>query len=229
VGPGLSISNLAGYTLQRNNAGQLLISPTTGLPLKDNNFRNVGDRNPDYKMGIINNFTIAKDVSLSFNIDIRKGGDVFNGNKMMMTITGVGINTLDREQPRVVEGVLADGLENTANPTKNTITIVPYYRSDFYNSMYTEADFIESVNWVRLRDVTLSYRLPVSLVKRQKLIKGASVYVTGTDLFLLTNYSGVDPNVSSLNASTRGIGGSGIDFGSIPTTRGLNVGIKAQF
>jgi outer membrane receptor protein involved in Fe transport len=46
VSAGTSIYNLAAYTLQRNSKGQLLISPTTGLPLKDNNFRNVGDRNP---------------------------------------------------------------------------------------------------------------------------------------------------------------------------------------
>lgn len=229
VGAGLSIANLAGNRLLRNNNGDLIISPTTGLPVKDLNFVPVGDRNPDFKMGIINTFTFAQNFSLSFNIDIRKGGDVFNGNEMMMVLTGVSKKTLDREQPRVIPGVLQDGLENSATPTKNTIVLNPYFRNDFYSSMYTEADFIEKVNWLRLRDVTLQYRIPTNIIGKQKIFKSAAVYVTGTDLFLITNYSGIDPNVNGLNSTSTGFGGAGIDYGSIPTTRGINFGIKAQF
>jgi TonB-linked SusC/RagA family outer membrane protein len=229
VGAGLSIANLAGNRLLRNNAGQLIISPTTGLPVKDLNFVPVGDRNPDYKIGFINQITFNKNWSLSINLDIRKGGDVFNGNEMMMVLTGVSKKTLDREQPRIIQGVLQDGLENTANPTTNNIVVNPYYRNDFYSSMYTEADFIETVNWLRLRDVTLQYNVSGRYLKHQKLIKTAGVYVTGTDLFLITNYTGVDPNVNGLNSSSTGFGGAGIDYGSIPNTRGINFGIKVQF
>ncbi|HET7896098.1 MAG TPA: SusC/RagA family TonB-linked outer membrane protein, partial [Flavisolibacter sp.] len=183
VSPGSSIANLSGIKLQRNSNGQLLISPTTGLPIKGTDYVPIGDRTPDFKMGVINSFTFFNNLDFSFNLDIRKGGDVFNGNEMMMTITGVSKKTLDREQPRVIEGVLKDGLEETAHPTKNTIVINPYYRNDFYSAAYTEADFIESVNWLRLRDMTLSYHLPNTWLKKQSFIKQASVFLTGTDLF----------------------------------------------
>lgn len=229
VGAGLSIGNLAGNRLLRNNQGQLIISPTTGLPVKDLNFVPVGDRNPDFKIGLINSFTFDKNWTLSFNLDFRKGGDVFNGNEMMMVLTGVSKKTLDREQPRIIQGVLQDGLENSANPTPNSIVINPYYRNDFYSSMYTEADFIETVNWLRLRDLTLQYNVSGRILKRQKLIKSAGLFVTGTDLFLITNYTGVDPNVNGLNSTSTGYGGAGIDYGSIPNTRGINFGLKAQF
>lgn len=229
VGAGLSIASLAGNKLARNNTGQLLISPTTGLPVKDLGFVPVGDRNPDFKLGIINNFTLAQNFNLSFNLDIRKGGDIFNGNEMMMVLTGVSTKTLDRELPRIVPGVLQDGLENSATPTRNTIILNPYFRNDFYSSMYTEADFIENVNWLRLRDVTLSYKISNRLLEKQSFIKNAAVFVTGTDLFIITNYSGIDPNVSGLNSTSGGFGGSGIDYGSIPQARGINFGIKAQF
>ena len=229
VGAGLSIASLAGNRLLRTTAGQLIISPTTGLPIKDASFVPVGDRNPDYKIGIINNFTLAQDFNISFNLDVRKGGDIFNGNEMMMVLTGVSTKTLDRELPRVVPGVLQDGLENTATPTKNTIILNPYFRNDFYSSMYTEADFIENVNWLRLRDLTLSYKLSNRFLQKQRFVKNAAVFVTGTDLFIITNYSGIDPNVSGLNSTSGGFGGSGIDYGSIPQARGINFGIKAQF
>lgn len=229
VSVGTSVANLVGTTFQRNNAGQLIISPTSGLPLSTSTYTNIGDRTPNYKIGLINSFTLFENFNLSFNLDIRNGGDVFNGNEAMMILTGTSIKTLDRMQPRIIEGVLADGLQNTANPTRNTITIVPYFRNDYYDGAIAEADFVEKVNWLRLRDITFGYRLPTSLIKRQKLIKSASVFVTGTDLFIITNYSGMDPNVNANNASTRGFGGAGIDYGAIPNPRGINFGIKVQF
>jgi hypothetical protein len=227
---GASLANISGYTFRKNTAGQILISPTTGLPLIDANFVPIGDRNPDYKIGLINSFTFMKDWNLSFNIDFRKGGDVFNANELMMRINGTSVNTLDREVPRVIEGVLLDGLENTSTPTRNTIAIVPALHNEYYNTAFSEGDFVENVNWVRLRDVTLGYRLPQTLLKRQRVFKALSLFVTGTDLFMITNYSGVDPNVNALNAgNTRGFGGQGIDYGSVATPRGLNIGLKAQF
>lgn len=230
VSVGSSVTNLVGSSFQRNNEGKLLISPTTGMPMPTASYINIGDRTPDFKMGIINSFTLFKDWNLSFNLDLRKGGDVFNGNEAMMVITGTSKKTLDRMQPRVVDGVLADGLQNSATPTRNTIAIIPYYRNEYYDAAIAEADFIENVNWLRMRDITLGYRLPSSLLKRQKIVKSAMVYVTGTDLFIITNYSGMDPNVNALTAATsRGVGGSGIDYGAIPTPRGVNFGVKVQF
>lgn len=227
---GRSLWNLAGPDFLKNDAGQLIISPTTGLPVKSpETFSNIGDRNPDFKIGVINSFTFFRDLNLSFNIDIRKGGDVFNANELMMIINGNSLKTLDREQSRVITGVLQDGLQNTANPTPNTIAITPYYRNDYYNAGFAEADFVEEVNWVRMRDITLGYRMPQAIVKRQTFIKSASIFVTATDVFMITNYSGVDPNVNSLSAISRGPGGAGIDFGAVPTPRTINIGLKASF
>ena len=93
-------------------------------------------------------------------------------------------------------------------------------------SAAAEEDFIEEVNWMRLRDLTLSYRLGKKIIDRQKIIKSASVFVTGTDLFMITNYSGADPAVNANTAASRGYGGTGIDFGSVSTPRGINFGIR---
>jgi ferric enterobactin receptor len=230
VSVGSSITNLVGFAFQRNDAGQLLISPTTGLPISTATYINIGDRTPDFKIGLINSFTFFKDITLSFNLDIRRGGDVFNGNEAMMILTGTSVKTLDRLQPRVIDGVFADGLQNSATPTKNNITIIPYFRNDYYDGAFAEGDFIETVNWLRMRDITLGLSLPNKYLKRQKVVRSASVFVTATDVFLLTNYSGMDPNVNALNASTaRGVGGAGIDYGAIPNPRGINFGLKVQF
>ncbi len=231
VYPGSSISNLSTSQILRNTAGQILISPTSGLPSTNAalDFVIAGDRQPDFKIAFINTL-YYKDFTFTFNLDFRKGGDVWNGNEYFLYVTGLSKRTLDRETPVVINGVLNDGLQNTANPTPNSITVYPYYRSDYYAATnVSEADFIETVNWMRLRDATLTYNLPKSLLKRQKIVSNASVFVTGTDLFMVTNYTGADPSVNANTAFSRGYGGTGIDYGSISTPRGLNVGFKVQF
>ena len=125
---------------------------------------------------------------------------------------------------------MKDGLENSANPTKNYISINPYFKNTYYNGTIAEADYVESVNWLRMRDITFGYNLPSKLLKRQKVFRSASVYVTATDVFLITNYSGIDPNTNVLNASnTKGYGGAGIDYGSIPNPRNISFGLKLNF
>jgi ferric enterobactin receptor len=224
---GAFTGNLAGYTFQKNEKGELLIDPATGYPINQNTFENIADRQPDFKLGIINNVSY-KGFNLNFNIDIRKGGDVFNANEMYLYVNGLSKRTLDREQPRVIKGILKDGLENTSNPTPNNIAVIPYYTQGFYNASTSEADFIEDVNWLRMRDITLSYRLPNAMLKRMRIFKSFQITVSAQDLFMITNYTGADPNVNSLNATSRGFGGAGIDYGALSNPRRFNFGVRFQ-
>lgn len=227
---GAFTGNLAGYNFQKNTNGQMLIDPATGYPITNSTFQNIADRQPDFKIGVINNFTIG-DFNVGFNLDIRKGGDVFNANEMYLYTIGLSKKTLDRETPRVIQGVLNDGLQNTSTPTLNNIALTPYYTQAFYTTTanVSEADFIESVDWVRLRDLSISYRFSDALLKKINFFKQVVFTVSGQDLFLITNYSGADPNVNGLNASSRGLGGAGIDYGAISNPRRLNAGFKFQF
>lgn len=142
------------------------------------------------------------------------------------------MRTLDREQPVVFEGVLKDGLENTANPTRNKIVIDPSRDPNFWSTTYglPEIDFIEKdINWVRLRDVTLNYNFTSSLLRNMRFVKTGSVFVTATDVFILTNYSGLDPVVNGNSAAVGGSGGAGFDYGNFPMPMGVNVGINVGF
>ena len=57
----------------------------------------------------------------------------------------------------------------------------------------------------------------------------ASFFVTGTDLFLITNYTGLDPIVNGNSAAVGGSGGVGIDFGNVPIPKGVNFGMRLDF
>lgn len=225
-GPSTSIT---AYGYQRNTAGDILIDPANGLPLVDQSFKVRGDRNPNYTLGINNNFRY-KNWSLSMLWDLKVGGDVFNATNMYLTLRGKSTRTDDRKTTRVVTGVLNDGLQNSATPTRNTIAITPYDLQTYYTARMPEEEFIQkNVNWMRLRDLTLSYTFPASTIKKYSFLKSMSAFVTGSDLILITNYLGADPAVSGNTAGTRGVGGFGFDYGNIATPIGINVGLRANF
>lgn len=233
--PGGPLTTLTGNSYLRNDRGDILINPATGLPITETVWRVVGDRNPHFTMGFLNTFRY-KNLSLNLLLDIRKGGDVFNGTEDYLYRNGLSTKTLDRETPRVIQGVLKDGLENTANPTPNTIQVIPYYSNGFYGSANTtpatlaDETFIErNVNWLRVKEVTLRYALPPTVLANSRVFKSVSVFATGTDLLLLTNYTGGDPGVNASNSVTGGSGGYGIDYGNIPLPRAYNVGISVGF
>ncbi|TDO20043.1 SusC/RagA family TonB-linked outer membrane protein [Pedobacter duraquae] len=226
---GSSISAFAGQNYLYNNAGQLLINPANGMPIRDAVFTPIGDRAPDFTVGVTNSFTY-KNFNLSFLLDIRKGGDIYNATEQYLYARGLSKLTLDREVPRIIQGVFRDGLENTANPTKNNVVVIPYITTSYYSTFSNTADFLQKdVNWIRLKDVTLSYNLPKQLFVGSKTFKSVNVFVTGTDLLMLTNYNGVDPQVSGLSAAAGGLGGSGIDFGNIGLPRAYNFGVRVGF
>ena len=204
----------------RNNKGQVLIEPTTGLPIRASNFIDRGyDRQPKWTMGLTNTFRYNK-LTVNFLLDFRRGGDVFNATDHFLTARGLATRTLDREVPRVVAGVLRDGKENTDTPTINHIVVVPAQLNGYYTGMSEELFIEKNINWVRLRDITLSYNVP------ERFARNASVFVTGTDLFLITNYTGLDPIVNGNDAAVGGSGGVGIDYGNFPIPRGLNIGFR---
>jgi len=82
-------------------------------------------------------------------------------------------------------------------------------------------DFIENTDWVRLREVTLSYRLPYKLLKKSPF--GAiDVTVTGRNLWLTTPYTGVDPETSLTGATNA----QGLDYFNMPNTKSIGVGLR---
>lgn len=225
-----SATAIGGYSYLRNSKGQILINPSTGFPIANSNFLPIGDRNPDFTVGLVNEFRIFKNFTVSCLLDIRRGGDIFNGNEYYLFTRGLSTRTLDRDQPMVFQGVLKDGNEETANPTVNTIEIVPSANDAYFTSAIQPEEFVErDINWVRMRDITLTFDFPKTMLGTQQVIKNLSVFVNGTDLFLATNYTGADPYVSSTTPATGGAGGFGMDFGKISLPRTFSAGLSVTF
>jgi len=143
-----------------------------------------------------------------------------------------------------VSGILQDGLENTATPTRNNILVTPYYNNLYYSSSnMPEEDYMErNIKAFRLRDISLSYTIPSKALVNNAgkgmdhpglldfvNFKSLSLFVTMNDLFLFTNYSGADPAANGGNASLRGVGAVGFDYGNIAAPLSFNAGLRVGF
>lgn len=213
---GGSLFGINGNVWKRNAQGQLLLS-NTGYPQVAVPLANIGDRNPNFTMGITNTFNY-KDFMFSFMVDIRSGGKIFNATENALVRSGLSLKTLDRGT-KTFDGIIeSTGLQNT---------IAVPLTQDYYQTIYANQgyDFVEDGSWTRLRYATLTYNMPTQYLGKLK-IKGLSFTATGRNLILITNYSGVDPEVSGSGAGVGGTGSFGFDNLGVPATRGFDLGLK---
>ena len=223
-------TSITAFGYARNDKGDILINPNNGIPVTDGVFRLRGDRNPDFTLGLSNSFRVGQ-WRFSMLWDTKVGGDIFNGTAMFLTRIGRNpLTTADRMTPRVIRGVMNDGLQNSANPTPNTISITPYLNEGYYTTMPEEAFIQRDVNWARLRELTVAYSFkgkPLLIDFNQ--LKSFELFATANDLILITNYLGADPQVNGNTAGSRGVGGFGFDYGTLPAPISVNIGLRAGF
>lgn len=216
--------------------GPYQIDPTTGLYKVNATNPVVGNREPDF-IGGFENTLQYKRLTLSFLLDIRIGGDVFNGTEYAMVVNGLSKRTLlNNRQSVTVTGVNSNtGTDTTITYHANqsyTIGSTTYAGTDMiqrYWSNYAanSYNFITSVNWLKLRSVSLTYDFS-GILKNQKVIKGLTATAVGTNLFTWTNYKGMDPEVSAAGG-TGGSGSTGIDYLGVPAVASFTFGVNIKF
>jgi TonB-linked SusC/RagA family outer membrane protein len=218
--------------------GRYKVDPTTGLYLLSStaNDQKVGNREPDFIGGFNNTFRYKK-FTLSFLLDIRYGGDVYNGTEFALVANGLSKRTLlnDRQSVTVtgVNSQTGADFSQTYNAgetytigstTYSGIAMIQNYWANYAQNSY---NFITSVNWVKLRSLSLTYDFS-GILKNQKVIKGLSATAVGTNLATWTNYKGMDPEVSAAGG-TGGSGSTGIDYLGVPAVASFTFGINLTF
>ncbi|MDR0659232.1 MAG: SusC/RagA family TonB-linked outer membrane protein [Prevotellaceae bacterium] len=234
------------YFLRENDAngeemsnGRYIIDPKTGLYKRTNVETNMlANREPKMIGGFNNSFTY-KNLNLSFLWDIRVGGAVYNGTERTLMMKGLSANTANRESISF-SGVVENGSggydEKTITYNANeTYTIDGKARSGRYmiqeyykNEARNAYNFITDTNWLRLRSISVSYNFK-DLLKNQKVIKGLTATVSANNLILITNYKGLDPEVTSAGAGTGGSGSMGMDYLGVPAIAGVSFGVNVTF
>ena len=208
-----------GYGWQRNEQGQMLIGDD-GYPLLSTTFTALGDIQPDW-LANFNTQLTYRGVGLSALLDVRQGGDIMNFETNYTASTGRSIFTKERGTPYTFEGVNV----NTGQPNSVVLT----RNRDFYTRVYgfdRHESQVEDGSYVKLREATLSYAVPVRFTQRYG-VDALSVFVTGRNLKVWTDFSLGDPEGSNYGAGNAG--GSGFRFFTSPQTQSWTVGLRTSF
>ena len=183
----------------------------------------LGNREPDFLLGLGSTFR-WKDLTVSFLFDGRCGGDVANVTGRSLFSNGQHYSySKYRNREYIFNGVVkqADGTykQNTTPVVIDENTVNTYFNE-------ISSNFIEDGSYIRLSYVTVAYDFSKFLSKGSP-VKGLKASVTGRNLFLLTKYSGSDPQI--LDNVANGTGSRGIDNFSVPQTRSFNFTVNATF
>jgi TonB-linked SusC/RagA family outer membrane protein len=198
-----------------------------GYPIKDETMKSLGAISPKWTMGITNEFTY-KGIGLSFLIDIKKGGIMWDGTRARLNGFGTSKATENRSESVVFDGIkghVDDGVVVTTgeqNDIQTTYTQY-YYQNIAGGSDPAQEQFVEKTDWTRLREVSLSINLDKFI--KIKSINHFKIYATGRNLWLKTPYQGIDPETNLMGANNA----QGLDYFNMPNTKSYVFGIKLDF
>lgn len=210
---GGSYGDLYGKALKRNAEGQVVVDED-GLPVFESEYVKLGNNNPDWMAGITNTFRY-KDFDLSFQIDMRYGGEIYMGSIRTASNTGILSSTLEGRESMIVDGVTEAGVKNTV------ATRAQYY----WGRMASGAEpWIYDATNVRLRELSFGYKFPRKLFIGTP-IQSVKLSFVGRNLWMIhSKTKGFDPEGSASTGNAQGF-----EFASMPIMRSLGFNLNVTF
>lgn len=238
---GENFGSIVGPDFKRNDKGQILIDPNTGLPQYDKSNHILGNASWDWTGGLGTNLSY-KNLSLWALFDVKVGGDLYSMSARAAYESGKALETLEgreawykSEEERQAAGIqkgdnweptggfIAPGVIDNGDGSyrPNDIYINP---EDYWMSVSRNAPsmFIYDNTYVKCREMTLTYNVPTA--RLGNTVKGLSLSLVARNPFIIyKNIPNIDPD-SNYNNTT----GMGLEYGSLPSRRsyGFNINVK---
>lgn len=239
---GENYGSIIGPDFQRNENGDILIDPATGLPMYDKSNHVLGNASWDWTGGVSTSFHY-KNFGLSALFDVKVGADLYSMSARASYESGKNPATLEgreawyrseeqRQQQGYAKGspdwtptggFIAPGVIDNGDGTyrPNDVIINP---EEYWMSVCRNAPsmFIYDNSYVKCREITLSYDFPKQWLG--KVIRGLSLSFVARNPFIVwKNIPDIDPDSSYNNSS-----GMGLEYGSLPSRKsyGFNINVK---
>jgi TonB-linked SusC/RagA family outer membrane protein len=187
---------------QANNApdGAMYIGED-GFPLFDSEQRVVGDPNPDWTASLTSTVNIGRRLQLSALVDVRKGGDIWNGTKGALYNFGAHRDTEIRGEERTFGTDWLPG--PVTGPGAGTAVVLD--QGSWFTNLGSgfvgpEIQFVEDGGFMKLRELSVSYNVEADFVRRAGF-SSVDVRIAGRNLWMKTDYTGIDPE-SNLGGAT---------------------------
>ncbi len=220
---------LVGYGFLRDSVTHQPILDGNGIYVKDPNLVHFGNVLPDYTGGFQNTLTLFKNFVINVNIDYSHGGKFFSLSKYYGFGTGLYEETAtlnDKGNP--IRDEVADGGgvhvfgidETTGKPVDYYVKARDYFQQFSYGDNIAEP-YIEDLTFVKLRELSLGYRIPVERLGIGKYLNSATVSIIARNPWLIySKAKGFDPSEISTNYG---------EDGQLPGTRSLGINVKLGF
>jgi TonB-linked SusC/RagA family outer membrane protein len=212
----------ANYDASGQFAGRPVVSASTGYPILDPDLKYAGTTQPKYRFGMTNTFKF-KGLSLSTVIEYRGGAVIYNALGNALEFTGAGSRSVYAgRQNFVFPGSVIKNTDGTFRDNTNVTTkdgnLTFWTNSAYHNAGYS---YVTSADFWKLREVALTYTIPVRILEYTKFIKNMSVALTGRNLIMIRPKTNVftDPEFSGGNNTndTSNAVGTTTEFQTPPT------------
>ncbi|MBD1433267.1 TonB-dependent receptor [Sphingobacterium sp. DN00404] len=222
--PGISMGSFYGYVIDGVwQAGDDFSTAQPGVRPGDLKYRDFDNNNiintedrivlgnslPDFFYGFNTNFSY-KNLSLAIFVEGSQGAMMLNSS------LADSYYPVDFRRNKLAELYLNRWTPD--NPSNEYPSFIP---GDVQGSRQINNKTVEDASYLRLQSVRLGYKIPLP---KNKFISNATVFVTGQNLYTLTNYSGVDPAANAIGSDILRV-----DYNSYPLTRTFTGGINVQF
>jgi len=181
--------------------------------ITDNDRTFIGNPHPDFTYGLNINLGY-KNFDLSAFFQGVQGNDILNMVKRWVDFNNQAGNRSLR-------------MLNDSWTPENPDAVLPILDANDSRSQQPSSYFIENGSYFRLKNLTLGYTFPADLLQKLGL-QSARIYVQGQNLFTITDYSGIDPEITSVG-STPGTTTLGVDQGNYPLAKMYQLGINVGF
>jgi TonB-linked SusC/RagA family outer membrane protein len=249
--PGEPYGAIMGYNYQKDPSGNIILDAVTRRPIQSTAREVIGNGTYDWTGGLVNTFSY-KGVSLTASIDIKQGGQLFSMTNMYSIARGQSTITLggrdewiQSEKDRIAigqtpaawlaagkqKGYVPQGVIRTTDAagvvtyTPNTQGIDPtvFWGGYVIDGQGVAAPFIYDASYIKLRDVTLSYRLPKTITKKLGISALTVGLVARNPLIISKNIPNIDPDSNYYNGN-----GQGLELGSLPSKRGFGFNLEVK-
>lgn len=171
----------------------------------------IGNPNPDFTYSFHTSFSY-KGLSLKARFSGSYGADIYN------------LNNVQDYNPILTRNARAIVLREAYHPEKNPEGTFPKIgKFQPFETNINSTLFVEDGSFFTLRDLSLSYSLPINK-KKSKVLKGVNIGLTGGNLFMITRYSGWTPKTKTSNVNRMGV-----ELNSYPSARTFSLDVKFAF
>ena len=216
------MGDMYGRGFQRSPEGKIIYT-STGVPAPlDLTTKKWGNAFPDWKAGLLNEFTI-KGFRVSILLDGQKGGSMYSQtNHKSNTLGKTKVTLPGRDGGLVGDGVVM-GTDGKYTPNTVKVSASAYYEN-YYAISNAETNIFDA-SYLKLREARIEYNLPQNMLSKIG-IRQTSIAVYGRDLFNITSFPGFDPEGGNLNS---GALTPGVELMQFPSARTMGVNLTFKF